>query len=285
MWLKAVGFGALQGLTEFLPISSSGHLTLFEHSLSFHTKTITAIEVVAHLGTLLAVLLYFRSDILAITKSLAPKSIGRLVRHPALLLGSVPKAQTSEVLRQQRLLGMIVVGTIPAALVGGLLKHHIEKAFDNLTLVGAMFLVTATLLFLTRLATSATRSLWQLWLPQALTIGAFQAVAILPGVSRSGATIAAGLFLGFPKRFAARFSFLLSIPAIAGALVLESKEILSLITQQGALDVALVVASSFAVGYAAIAILLKAVTTGKLHFFGYYCLLAGLATITLNCLS
>ncbi|MBN2208530.1 MAG: undecaprenyl-diphosphate phosphatase [Candidatus Coatesbacteria bacterium] len=281
--VKAVLFGALQGLTEFLPISSSGHLAVFHSLVGATAELVVPLGVIAHLGTLVAVLIYFRKELVLFARALAPSALCAPFRKLSLLYALMPERGEEGSVFHQRLLAMIAVGTIPAGIAGLLFKDAIEQAFSRVTVVGAMFFVTAALLLLTKVFREGERTVWHFWLFSVLFIGAAQAVAIMPGISRSGATIAAGLFIGLRREFAARFSFLLSIPAIMGASLLERGEIAHVLSTQGALETSLVFLSAFAVGYASIALLLRIVGRGKLHLFGFYCLAAGAVTLLLAC--
>ncbi len=277
--VRAMLFGTVQGLTEFLPVSSSGHLAVFHRLFGARAETMVPMGVIAHVGTLLAVLIYFRRDLAMFARALSPNALSSPIRKPSLLFASTADQDEESRGWYQRVLAMIAIGTIPAAIVGLVFKDAIEHAFSSINLVGAMFLVTAVVLFLTRLSGQGKKTVWHFWLFGALFIGVAQAVAITPGISRSGATIAAALFLGFRREFAARFSFLLSIPAIAGAFLLKLDEIAQMFSTQGASETALVFLSAFGVGYASIAVLLRVVGRGKLHLFGFYCLAAGLVAL------
>jgi undecaprenyl-diphosphatase len=247
---ESILLGILQGLTEFLPVSSSGHLVLAQSLLPGFDGPATAFDVLLHGGTLVAVLVYFRADIGKIVRDCGRPAEGGL-RLPILLF----------------------VGTVPAGVVGVFFADAIKPLFAAPRAASLGLIATAALLFgAWRLGTSGDRALANLTIPAALLIGAFQAIAIVPGISRSGATIAAGLFLGLSGPNAARFSFLLSIPVIAGALVLESGVLfqagLPLSYLAGALAAAIV-------GWASIALLMRILDRGNLLPFAVYCLLVG----------
>ncbi len=245
-WIDALVLGLLQGLTEFLPISSSGHLVLAQEALGVHEPG-AALEIAVHVGTLLSVLVYYRRDIIDIARDV-------VCRGPAARLG-----------------WMVVAGTIPAVLVGLFLKDDIERALDSPRFAAAGLLVTGTFLLLTRLA---RRRPSEPGFAYAIIVGCAQSVAILPGISRSGSTIGTGLLLGDDPVRAARFSFLLSIPAILGAAVLMFADGgMSGGPPAGMLIVAGAV--SFASGLASIAFLIKLLGRGGLAWFGPYCLLVG----------
>jgi undecaprenyl-diphosphatase len=265
--LQAILLGIVQGITEFLPISSSGHLVLGKELLGVHTQGI-AFEVFVHFGTFLAVLTIFWGDCWNILKAWA-----NALRHPS-------PGQWS--LRYQedpffRLGFLIVLGTIPAIIVGLLFEHEIEAAFSNPLFVSFALLVTGTILLGTRWTKPrATR----FGMVRALIIGCAQAFAILPGVSRAGSTIAAGMYVGVERSEAARFSFLLALPVILGACVVEGKELwqTGIPSQQGmTLLVGTIVA--YVVGVIALKWLLGVIRRGRLDWFAYYCYAVGLAGI------
>jgi len=246
--------GIVQGLTEFLPISSSGHLVLAEKLLNIDPPGVL-LEAVLHLGTLLAVLFIFRKDVLRLTLGLA-------------------KTQ------ERNELGRLVVGTLPIAILGFLFRERIEAAFSCVLLVGICLIITGGILLL---ADRASRSAHRdgVHLLDSLLIGLAQAGALLPGISRSGATIATGMLRGIQGRVAARFSFLLSIPAIIGGGGFKLYEALREPTvyksEWGGLLLG-ALAAGF-VGALAIKGLLAIIARGKLKTFGFYCLALGLASL------
>jgi undecaprenyl-diphosphatase len=247
-YLDAVILGIIQGLTEFLPVSSSGHLVLSQKLLEVDDPGVS-FEILVHVATLFSVLIYFRGRISAMVRSLFDTSL--------------PEAR--------RLILYILVGTIPAVVIGLLLKDQIESAFESPLMASAMLIVTGLILLSTRLAPRQTRPLGP---GRALAIGVGQALAILPGISRSGTTITAGMLLGVAPDRAAEFSFLLAIPAIAGAAVLDIGDLSMLPSANlGPYLVGGVVA--FAVALVAVYLVLEAVRRGRFQWFGYYCLAAG----------
>jgi undecaprenyl-diphosphatase len=266
-WLLLLAI--LQGLTEFLPVSSSGHLALTRALLGDPALgSDVSVAIALHLGTLGAVLAYFRSDLAGLVRgALRPGAAG------GQLAG-----------RERALLAYLVVGTLPAAAAGLLARSAIEGAFDRPRLVGAMLLLTAASLLATRWMGTGTSSDGRLGAGRALVVGAAQALALLPGVSRSGATIVAGLALGLEREAAFRFSFLLSIPAILGAATLETWAVLardaSLGASASALAGAVVVAG--VVGYVSLAVLRQAVSRRSLHWFALYCAVVGAAALALG---
>lgn len=247
LW-QGIVLGLVQGLSEFLPVSSSGHLVLVEALTGVRTPGVF-VEVSLHVATLASVLVVYG---------------GRLWRIVAgAARGSRP---------ERRSLGLLVLGTIPAAVVGVLFNHVIEEAFKSIEFVGVGFLVTGTLLWSTR-RSRGTRA--EPTPRSALGVGLMQAVAIFPGISRSGSTVTAGLWAGLEPVGAAEFSFLLAIPVIAGAALLEGRH--------AGLDIALVGAvpfwTSFIVAFASgiwsIRLLVALLRRGRFYAFAPYCWAVG----------
>lgn len=253
--LDAIVLGLLQGLTEFLPVSSSGHLAILEHVWRLDPAVRLPLATLLHLGTAGAMLVYFAK---------------RLALVAADCFGRDPLRRC----RSWRLVGFIVVGSVPAAIVGLLLHDRIEAAFANPVLVAAMLLVTGAVLFGTRFVRADGRPLgWG----RAIIIGIAQAIAILPGISRSGATIAAGVYAGVGREESFEFSFLLAVPAILGAALLELRKTeLSLLDPSATAAGVLVALVS---GIGALALLRRAVVGRRLYLFAFYCWLAGLAAL------
>lgn len=246
--LAAALLGLVQGLTEFLPVSSSGHLVLAGALLGVPEGSIT-FDIVVHLGTLTAVFAVYRKDI----SELVAGMLGR--RREDL-----------------RLAWLLILGSIPAGIAGFLFADRIESLFDSPPVVSAMLLLTGTVLFATRFARGG--NLEDPTPRGSLLVGLFQAIALVPGISRSGMTISAGLFAGIRRERAARFSFLLSIPAILGAALLE-------LTGSGgsaSLDLS-TAAVGFVVsavsGFAALRLLIRFLAAGRFHAFCWYCWAAG----------
>jgi len=261
LW-ESLLLGLIQGLTEFLPISSSGHLVLMQYILGLdHDKGIT-FEIVVHGGTLLSILIYYRAEITELIKSAFT-----LLRSPS-LIGNIRKLDEG-----QRLVLFILISMIPALLVGLFLKSYIETAFESPVWVCFMLLVTGTLLFSTRYVKESTSKITT---KHAIGMGIAQAIAILPGISRSGSTIAMGQHLGLNRDQSARFSFLMLIPVIAGAMILELKDIgkANEVIDWGILFAGFVAAAVS--GYAALALLLHVVKRYGVHVFAGYCWFVGI---------
>jgi undecaprenyl-diphosphatase len=253
--VQALALGILQGATEFLPISSSGHLVLVPWLLNWE-EPLLLFDVVVHLGTLLAVLFFFRRDWL----TLAHAGMTALRHH------------TTED-PDTRLLLWLVLGTIPAALAGLLFESVFQAAFSDPPLVAALLLVTALLLFASERRYTAERTLNDLNARDVLVIGLAQAFAIFPGMSRSGGTIAAGIFQGQLRPVAARFSFLLASPIIFGTWLKEMLDLWTNPTAAGQ-DVLLPLIAGFLaaalVGYVCIWFLMRLLQQRRLHGFAMY---------------
>ncbi len=248
----------LQGATEFLPVSSSAHLALFQHVFESKLDNV-AFDVVLHLGTLVSVLVFYRRE------------IGRFIGAFFLKIsGRLPKEREDD----WRMVLFVIWGSIPAAVIGGGFHKFFEEAFDKPVWISSFLLVTGTFLFLSRFSRPKGMPLN---FKNTLVIGLTQAVAILPGISRSGSTITAGLFLGLERKQTADFSFLLSIPAVAGAAILEIPKLFK--SENPANHWGLFIAAaavSFLTGILAIYLLLKILRKHSLEGFAYYCWAAGL---------
>ena len=268
--MDALVLGLLQGITEFLPVSSSGHLVLGQELLGvLHGENIT-FEVFVHFGTLFSILAVFWKDVWRIFSSLTAG-----LRHP----GNVPALLKED--EHFKLAVLIVVGSIPAAVIGLSCKPYVERAFADVSLVGVMLLVTGLVLFLTRFARPQPdkRVGWG----TAMVIGFAQAFAIMPGISRAGMTISAGLFAGIAREQAARYSFLLALPAILGATLLEAFEITGAeLERQFVFVLTIGTLAAFVSGYVAIKTIFFVLRRDKFSYFSFYCLAVGLAAIRLS---
>lgn len=250
--LNAILWGLIQGLTEFLPVSSSGHLVLIPALLNREGPDL-ATSAMLHLGTLAAVLVYYRSDI---------SDMARFDRSG------------------RRTISLIVIGSIPAVILGFALKDKVEELVSNPRAVAAMLIVTGLILLSTRMIRVGTKTIHQIGPLDSLLIGLAQASALIPGISRSGMTISAGLTRGIARTDAARFAFLLGIPVIAGAGLLGMVEVMTSNAGIPATVWVGVVVAGLA-GYAAIAILLRVLTHVGLAPFGIYCIAFGSLSLVL----
>ncbi len=260
--LKAVFLGTLQGLTEFLPISSSAHLRIFPEILGWGDPG-AAFTAVIQIGTELAVLLYFRKDIWRIGSTWV-KSLFRAEYRGHL---------------DSRMGWYIIIGSLPIVVLGIFLKDTIERDFRNLWLIGITLIVGGVILGIADRVSSSDKRIKEISLRDAIYMGAAQALALIPGVSRSGATISMGRFLGYEREAATRYAFLLAIPAVVGAGLFELKEIPHGENAYGVGPTIVATVVSFIVGYAAIAWLLRYVSTNSYLPFVIYRI--GLGTLTI----
>jgi undecaprenyl-diphosphatase len=277
--LQALILGLIQGATEFIPVSSSGHLTLVPWLLDwqFEPALKGAFDVLTHWGTLVAVVAVFWRDLWALL-------LGGLRT-----LGGVSEGGVRGVLAriemdtEGRLAWLIVVGSIPAAVLGVLLEDFFEMLFGTPRIVSLLLLVTAGLLAVSEWRGQKGREMAQLTWIDALLIGLGQALAIAPGISRSGATIASGLLRGVKRDAAARFSFLLSTPVIVGAGVWQLRDLFASGDWTAHLAPMLVgFLASAIVGYLCIRFLLDFLRKGKLYSFAIYCAAAGMACLVIS---
>ncbi|WP_305514038.1 undecaprenyl-diphosphate phosphatase [Methanobrevibacter sp. V14] len=263
--IQGIIIGIVQGLTEFLPVSSSAHLVFAQKLLGVESSL--AFDIFLHLGTLIAVLWFFRGDIYKMLKSWW-LSIGDILQ------GRFKQGFMED--PYKRLAWYVILATIPVGVVGVLFENSVDALFAGALYVPAFFLfVTGTILFLSQRMTSGNVNYDTITKKEALFMGLGQACAILPGLSRSGTTIAAGLTIGLDKEFAAKFSFILSIPAILGAFLLQAKDIGSTM-DANFLPVFLGFIASIIAGYLAIKWMLDLIQNRSLDIFAYYCWLMGL---------
>lgn len=263
--IQGIIIGIVQGLTEFLPVSSSAHLVFIQNILGVQSSL--AFDTFLHLGSLLAVLWFFRGDIVQMLKSWW------------LSIGDILQGRFKEGFDEdpyKRLAWYVILATVPVALAGVLFEDAVDALFAGALYVPAFFLfVTGTILYLSQRMASGEINFRTVSKKEALFMGLGQACAVLPGLSRSGTTIAAGLVIGLDKEFAAKFSFILSIPAIFGAFVLQLKDIGSSL-DANFLPVILGFVAAFVAGYVAIKWMLDLIQKKNLDIFAYYCWAVGI---------
>lgn len=257
-FLNALILGVIQGLTEFLPVSSSGHLVLAQHFMKVVSEENLFFDVLLHLGSVGAILVIYRKDIIELFMDLFSKD----------------KEKQNFSLRYAL---YVVIGCIPVGLVGVLLGDQIESIFTTPIIASALLFATAILLVMSKKATNPEKG--ELTWKKAMIIGLAQAFTPLPGISRSGTTITTALLCGVSRKEAGRFSFLMALPAIFGAALLEIKDIESISISISAISAGFI--ASFITGIAALFVLLKFVKQGKLHIFAWYCGAIGLISGTL----
>lgn len=262
---QALVLGIVQALTEFLPVSSSAHLVIMQDYLGFKNPLLL-FDVILHAATLGALLVYFRKDI--------GKIILSLVRL---------KEKSDEEMLNRKIFYFILIGTIPTLALGLLLNQWIKAMFTSVTFTSLMLLVTGALLWISKRRADSERGIEEMKTTDAFLIGIMQGVAIIPGISRSGATISTGLLRGIKKELAFRYSFLLSIPAIIGALGLQLREAFLEQTLPshplpwigGALVAAII-------GYISLVLFRKIILGKKLHIFAYYCWTIGTISLIIR---
>ncbi len=269
MLIKSILLGLIQGLTEFLPISSSGHLVILKSFLDIETQGVVW-EIALHFGTLLAILIVFYKDILMILKSVclsykklgAGENINKIIKNDF----------------HARILLFVIIGTVPTVIIAFLFRNTIELLFNKPVIAGYMLLITGTVLWFTKYNFSSKSKKKDLGVIDALIVGTVQGLAITPGISRSGTTIAAATFRAVDRETASKFSFLLVIPVIIGGTVMMFRDNIILKNEEisflmiGSLVAALT-------GAISLRFLIKIVKTGNLHFFSYYCWPFGLFVI------
>ncbi len=250
--LRAIILGIVQGITEWLPVSSSGHLVIFQNILGLQESDVF-FDVMLHFGSLLVIFFVFRKDLMDLLKG-----VFRLEK------------------RYLNLSLYIIIGSVPIVLAGFFLNKQIKSIFSSLTTVGISLLITALLLFLSGFSFSKEKAMDS---KRSLMIGISQAMALLPGISRSGATISTGMILGIERQKAARFSFILVIPAILGAAVLELTAIENIPPMAP-----IVVGTVFSIitGFLSLKLLLYIVQKNKLSIFSWYCAILGIILLFIS---
>ncbi|MCK5025662.1 MAG: undecaprenyl-diphosphate phosphatase [Nanoarchaeota archaeon] len=271
---KAIVLGLVQSITEWLPISSSGHLVLFQKL--FRLEEQVAYDLLLHIATLIVVIVFFRKDIGNIIQSLwkfFPEYKKHKQKVPSTSLANVFVA---DIHRKMAL--FIIIGSIPIAILGLFLRDFISSMFENLLMVAIAFFLTGFILWMSqfrlyKFSSKNTKDMKQAEFKDALFIGIFQALAVFPGISRSGSTIAGGIMTGLDRNLAARFSFLLFIPAILGATLLESNKLIFAREELAAVIIGFIV--TMIASYFMIKTLITLVKKRRFHYFSYYCWFIG----------
>lgn len=263
--IQAIILGIIQGITEFLPISSDGHLELFKHLLHTEATQNLTFDIVLHGATVLSILVVFYKDIIALLKN--------FFKNP------LPSANETS-----HYTWLLLISMIPVGIVGVFFKHWVESFFDgNIKTVGIFLIINGFILFLTRLQPAQART--NFTVTDALLIGVAQAVAVMPGISRSACTVSAALLRGIDKKQAVKFSFLMVIIPILGANVLELKDAMEYsntvknITTEPITPYILGAITAFFTGVFACNLLIKIVQKGKIAYFSIYCFVVGLLAI------
>ncbi len=245
---QAIILGLIQGITEWLPISSSGHLVLAQYF--FGIQQPLALDVMLHLGTLFVLFIFFRKELIELT-------LGILKRDKKAI----------------KLLAMIIIATIPTALFGFFFRDFLESLFSNMLFTGLGFVITAVWIFISRFPEKKNKELNYM---HAFFIGCAQAISIVPSISRSGATIATGLLFGVKKEEAAKFSFIIAIPAILGAALLTLKDMAAI---TDIVPVMIGTLTAAVAGYLSLSLLMSIIKKNKFYNFAWYCLVLGLVVL------
>lgn len=283
--LQAILMGLLQGLTEFLPVSSSGHLAIFKNIFHINTETGMFFDILLHIGTLIAIFVAYHRDI---GKMIAEGFgiLGDSFWNIGIFFGNLFRKGKAEPYRKvikssyRKFVMLILVSTIPTGILGVLGKDLIETAGEGLLVPGICLIVTAALLLIADHCDSGRKTPKDTKYVDAFSVGMAQGVATLPGLSRSGTTITACLLCGFDKKFAVKYSFIMSIPAILGAAVLEIKDVGSLsLNSSEIVNYAAGMAVAAVVGYICIRTMLVVVRGKKFKIFSVYCLAAGMLAV------
>jgi undecaprenyl-diphosphatase len=266
--ISGIIIGIVQGLTEFLPVSSSAHLIFIQHILNVGENNL-AFDVLLHLGTLLAVFIYYIKDIIQMIEAFFSSVL------------DIFKGKFIEEFKEnqyKKLAWLIIIGTFPAGIIGKLFNSQIEAIFNSLFFPALFLLITGILLYSSQRINVGNRDINKTGIKDAIIIGLSQAIAILPGISRSGTTIASGLFLGLDKEFVAKFSFLLSIPVILGAGLTEIGDLGVNLDANLYVYIAGFLAA-FISGYLGIRTLIKFIKEKSLDIFAYYCWIVGILVL------
>ncbi len=274
--LQAVLLGFIQGLTEFLPISSSGHLALMQKLFHIDTGGGVLFDVLLHFGTLVSICVVFRKDVALLAREFFGMcaDLFRRLRDPYVIV--INSSYRKFVL-------MIIISTIPTGILGIVAKDFVEYATGSMLIIGICLIITAVTLFLADMAGEGRKGAKSATYLNAFEIGMAQGVATLPGISRSGATLATCLVCGFKREFAVKYSFIMSIPAVLGAVVLELKDIEKSDLSAGMLInslVGMIVAG--VVGYVALKVMIAVVKNKKYIIFSVYCFVVGIIAIIAN---
>ena len=256
--INAVILGILQGLTEFLPVSSSGHLAIGKHLLNFETPDML-FDVMLHVATLLVVLIYFRRRVFLIIKA---------------FFGIFFKRFQKDYFENKRFLWGIIVASIPTAVIGLAFEKYALEYFETIIFVGYALIVTSILLVIS----DRFQGKGKITTSKSMVIGIAQGLAVTPGISRSGTTIAVSCMLGIERNEAAEFSFLLSVPAILGAMVLQIKDV-TITSVDMLITYGAGMAAAFISGFIVIGVMMAFIRKAQLKFFAVYCLLLGLFVV------
>ena len=274
--LQAVLLGFIQGITEFLPVSSSGHLCLIQNLFHIDIGTGVFFDVLLHVGTLIAICVVFSKDVVLLIKEFFGMiaDLFRKIQDPYVIVISSS---------YRKFVLLLIVSTIPTAILGFVARDFVEYASGSLLIVGICLIITAVTLFLADMAADGKKGAKSTTYLNAFEIGMAQGVATMPGISRSGATISACMMCGLKKEFAIKYSFLMSIPAILGAVILELGDVTKAdLSGKMILNSVVGMAVAGVVGFFALKIMIAVVKKKKYLVFSIYCFVIGLVAIVAN---
>ena len=282
--LQSILLGVLQGVTEFLPVSSSGHLAILQHLFNINTETGVLFNTLLHLGTLIAVCIVYWENFSKLVAALF-QMIADIFLNLRILITNRGKTKKEPYLplidsAYKKLVLLIIVTSIPTAIIGLVIDSFIGNAMSSLFVPGVCLVITAIILLISDGAPPGKKKVKRTGYGDAAIIGVAQGLSEMPGISRSGATITACLLLGFERSFAVKYSFLASIPAILGANLLQLRHMdMSLVTGSfiGCSLVGMIVAGI--VGYFCLRLLITIVRTRRFNYFAYYCAAVGILCI------
>lgn len=282
--LKAIFMGILQGATEFLPVSSSGHLALFKAIFNVETETGVLFDVLLHVATLISICLVFYKDILKLViefYGICKDLIMNMISFFKSISGS-GKAEYVQVITNpfRKFVVLLIITTIPTGIIGLLLDDVVDYASSNLLITGICLICTGLILFISDFLPEKGKKIKDVNYADAFCIGVTQGVATLPGLSRSGTTITACVLCGFDRKFAAKYSFIMSIPAILGALVLQLSKISSDTITGGDIGcyiLGMIIAAI--IGFVALKLTMRLLMSRYFKYFAFYCLGAGFISL------
>lgn len=265
---QAIILGIFQGVAEFLPISSSGHLALLQYLFNIKEGNLFFTEML-HFGTLISIFIVYFKDIL------------RIIYEIIILIGDIIKGKRKKLTQHQKLGLFVLTGSIPTAIIGLSFEDFFASLYTSLLPIGIAFIITGFLLFIAEKKSEQNKTIKSMTLKDSLVVGTFQGIAIIPGISRSGSTIVASLFMGFNKSLATEYSFLLALPATFGAFLLGLRDVFKNDSSTVMISVPLIIGVilSAIVGVISIKILIKVLKNNKLHYFSYYLWVIGIITI------
>lgn len=270
--IQSIILGLVQGLSEFLPISSSGHLAVLQYFMGIDADNVLVFTVMLHFGTLIAIFVAYWGDIVALVKEL-------VATLKDIFTGKGLQMNKNET---RRLGVMIVISTIPTALIGLLFNDFFESLYSNMAAIGIGLLITGTCLCYAEKRGGGEKGVAEMRIRDAIAIGLCQGVAICPGISRSGSTMVGGLVSKFNRPHAVRYAFLISIPSVLGAFIMELPKALGAVSTTGNASIGVLIAGvviAAVSGYLAIRVMINAVINKKLMYFAYYTWIVGAALV------